>query len=70
MATLLIREIPDALDNYLKRSAERNHRSKEKQALHLLETAAGGGEVDWSDFIDQPKRTAKRPAELDRSNER
>ena len=56
MSTLMIREIPEALDTFLKRSAVANRRSKEKQALSILEQAAGQQAVDWSDFIDKPRR--------------
>ena len=38
MATLLIRDIPEELDSELAALAEKNRRSKEKQALFLLQT--------------------------------
>lgn len=59
MPTLLIRGVPDALDKFLKRSAEQNHRSKEKQALSLLEQIAGQHGVDWTDFLAKPRRKAR-----------
>lgn len=39
MKTLLIREVPDAVHDSLVAEAEKHRRSKEKQALHLIETA-------------------------------
>ena len=39
MATLLIRNVPDELHKQLVAAAERERRSKEKQALVLLERA-------------------------------
>jgi plasmid stability protein len=41
MKTLLIREVPDEIHEALVSEAERNRRSKEKQALFLLEQALG-----------------------------
>ena len=57
MPTLLIREVTDELNAAQARSAARNHRSKEKEALHLLQSAVGAGPVDWTDFLDKPRRT-------------
>ncbi|MES1180547.1 MAG: hypothetical protein ABUL66_01650, partial [Verrucomicrobiota bacterium] len=56
MSVLTIREIPDELDNFLQRSAAKNRRSKEKEALFLLEEIAGVAAVDWSDFLARPRR--------------
>lgn len=42
MKTLLIREVPDAVHDSLVAEAERHQRSKEDQALYLIETALGG----------------------------
>ena len=39
MKTLLIREMPDEVHDILIAEAERNRRSKEKQALFILERA-------------------------------
>ena len=39
MKTLLIREMPDAVHDSLVAEAERNRRSKEQQALYLIEKA-------------------------------
>ena len=38
MATILIRDIPDEVHSSLVLLAEKSRRSKEKQALHLIET--------------------------------
>ncbi len=70
MATLLIREVPQALDDFLKRTAEKNHRSKEKQALTLLEQAAGQHGVDWTDLLERPRRVAKGEADAIRNSGR
>jgi hypothetical protein len=35
-ATLLIRQVPETLNRRLSRAAEKDHRSKEKQALAIL----------------------------------
>ncbi len=59
MPTLLIREVPEALDVFLKRTAQKNHRSKEKQALFFLEELAATRDVDWSDFLEKPRRKVK-----------
>lgn len=63
MSTLLIREIPTELDDYLKRTAVANRRSKEKQALSILEHAAGQMAVNWGDFVDRPRRAGKGSAD-------
>lgn len=39
MKTLLIRDVPDEVHDMLVSEAERNRRSKEKQALYLIETS-------------------------------
>ena len=39
MKTLLIRDVPDEVHELLVSEAERNRRSKEKQALYLIETS-------------------------------
>jgi hypothetical protein len=39
MKTLLIRDVPDELHDLLVSEAARNRRSKEKQALYLIETS-------------------------------
>jgi len=57
MATLTIRDLPDSLDAALTKCAEKNRRSKEKQALYLLETAVGAATVDWNGFFESPKRS-------------
>jgi hypothetical protein len=59
MPTLLIREVPEALNVFLKRTAQKNHRSKEKQALFFLEELAAARDVDWTDFLEKPRRAAK-----------
>ncbi|HEX9048449.1 MAG TPA: hypothetical protein VF988_15585 [Verrucomicrobiae bacterium] len=59
MPALLIREVPEALDRFLKRSARKNHRSKEKQALFFLEELAATRNVDWTDFLEKPRRKVK-----------
>ncbi len=46
MKTLLIREVPDAVHDSLIAAAEKNRRSKEKQALHLIETALADGTAE------------------------
>ena len=56
MPTLLIREVPEAVDVFLKCTAQKNHRSKEKQALFFLEELAATRAVDWSDFLEKPRR--------------
>ena len=38
MATILIRDMPEEVHSSLKAQAEKNRRSKEKQALYLIET--------------------------------
>lgn len=42
MPGLLIKNVPAALHNKLKKDAERNHRSLTKHALALLEEAVSG----------------------------
>jgi plasmid stability protein len=37
MATILIRDVPEAVHDSLKVQAEKSRRSKEKEALHLIE---------------------------------
>lgn len=46
MADLLIRDIPDELNEALASVAEQNHRSREKQALVLLESVLVNGPAD------------------------
>jgi hypothetical protein len=70
MPTLLIREVPEALDDFLKRTAQKNHRSKEKQALFFLEELAATREVDWSDFLKKPRRKVKDFSEVIRKASR
>ena len=38
MATLLIRDVPEKLNRLLTQEAVKNHRSKEKQALAILQS--------------------------------
>ena len=51
MKTLLIREVPDAVHDSLIAAAEKNRRSKEKQALHLIETALADGTAETCGFL-------------------
>lgn len=46
MKTLLIRDVPDEVHDVLVSEAERNRRSKEKQALYLIETALAARPAD------------------------
>ena len=57
MATLVLSDVPDELNAALQASAERNHRSKEKEALHLLAASVGATPVDWNEFFDRPRRS-------------
>ncbi|MBI5799659.1 MAG: TraY domain-containing protein [Verrucomicrobia bacterium] len=56
MSTLVLHDVPDELTAALQASAERNHRSKEKEALHLLAASVGAAPVDWNEFFDRPRR--------------
>ena len=56
MATLVLSDVPDELNAALQASAERNHRTKEKEALHLLAASVGAAPVDWNAFFDRPRR--------------
>lgn len=43
MATLTLKNVPDALINRIKRQAERHRRSLNREAIHILEHGAGSG---------------------------
>lgn len=60
MATLVIREVPDELNEALARRAQKNRRSKEKEALQILEQSVGTAAVDWNEFFDRPRRKVER----------
>jgi|GEM_PF-1688599 len=57
MKTLVLHDVPEELNAALQASAERNHRTPEKEALHLLAASVGTAPVDWNEFFDRPRRT-------------
>jgi len=60
MATLVLSDVPDELNAALQASAERNHRTKEKEALHLLAASVGTAPVDWNELFDHPRRAIEK----------
>lgn len=46
MGTLVIKNLPDPLHARLKRQAQRNHRSLNKEAVRLIEQALASPQVD------------------------
>lgn len=68
MATLVIRDIPDELNAELAEDAARNHRSKEKQALHLLKTGLRKPRTSVEETLTRFKalhRQMKRPVSME-----
>ena len=59
MPTLMIRDVPEAVHAALEKFATRHRRSKEKQALFLIEQAVSAATVDWTDFLAAPRRTVR-----------
>ncbi len=68
MATLTLKNVPDALYSRLKARASRNHRSLNREAIHCLETSVAeqatvAATFDPQAFLQEVRRTRTAMAE-------
>ncbi len=60
MATMTLKNVPDALYAQLKRSAERHRRSINREAIVCLEQALLGGDVDSARVLTRARALRAR----------
>lgn len=57
MATLTLKNVPDDLHRRLKERAERNRRSLNREAIHVLETGMEGERPNFSEAYERFRTT-------------
>lgn len=55
MATMTLKNVPQALYDLLKKSAERNQRSMNREAIVCLEQALSGGRIDVAEVLSRAR---------------